>query len=179
MLGIALTEEAVLRSLEPWRAAEFAAHVDRIREHLRPWLGWATRVVDEASAREFLQNYADEQARDGGRIYGIWVKGELAGGSLFRVFQPRFGVCEIGVWLAPEAEGQGLITRTARLMIDWAVKERGMHRVEWHTVPENTRSIAVAKRLGMRRDGVLRSAYPLGGVRYDVEVYSILASEVD
>jgi RimJ/RimL family protein N-acetyltransferase len=179
VLEISLTDEAVLRGLEPWRAAEFAEHIDRIRDHLRPWIPWASRVVDESTARDFLQRYADEQAKDGGRLYGIWVNGELAGGTLFRVFEPRFGICEIGVWLAPDAGGKGLITRAARLMIDWAIKERGMQRVEWRTAPENVRSIAVAKRLGMTREGVLRSAFPVGEKRFDVEVYSLLAGELD
>jgi len=177
VLGIALTDDAVLRSLEPWRAAEFAAHADRVREHVRPWLPWATRVVDEETARVYLQQWADDLARDRGRIYGIWVGGTLAGGTIFRVFEPAFGLCEVGVWLAPEAEGKGLVQRAVRPMIDWAVKERGMQRIEWRTVPENARSIAAAKRLGFRREGVLRSAYPLGGVRYDVEVYALLADE--
>jgi RimJ/RimL family protein N-acetyltransferase len=49
--------------------------------------------------------------------------------------------------------------------------------VEWHTVPDNARSIAAARRLGMTREGVLRSAYPLGGVRHDVEIWSVLPAE--
>jgi len=172
MLGFPLGNGAELRALEPWQAAEFADHVARARAHLAPWLPWATRVVDEESARAFLQRYADEQARDAGRIYGIWLDGTLVGGTLFRVFEVRFGVCEIGVWLAPTAEGKGLITRAARHMVDWAIDTRGMGRVEWRCVPDNARSIAVAKRLGMTRDGVLREAYPHNGVRHDVEVWS-------
>jgi ribosomal-protein-serine acetyltransferase len=175
MLGFPLGDGAELRALEPWQAAEFADHVERARAHLAPWLPWATTVVDEASARAFLQRYAEERARDGGRVYGIWLGGELAGGTLFRVFDTRFGVCEVGVWLAPQAEGRGLITRAARRMIEWAVRERGMARVEWRCVPTNERSIAVAKRLGMTRDGVLREAFPHQGVRHDVEVWSLLA----
>ena len=79
--------------------------------------------------------------------------------------------------LAPEAQGRGLVNRAVRRMIDWAVQDRGMTRVEWHTVPSNARSIAVAQRLGMRRDGVLRQAYPMNGTRHDVEIWSLLASE--
>lgn len=45
-----------------------------------------------------------------------------------------------------------------------------MARVEWRTVPANKRSIAVAERLGMRLDGVLRAAYPHQGQRHDVQV---------
>ncbi|MBX6358413.1 MAG: GNAT family N-acetyltransferase [Micromonosporaceae bacterium] len=177
MFAHPLAEGAELRPLEPWQAAEFAAHVERSRAHLAPWLPWATTVADEQSARAFLQQYAEEQARDGGRIYGIWVDGVLSGGTLFRVFDTRLGVCEVGVWLAPEVEGRGLVTRAVRHMIDWAIGVRGMARVEWRTVPENARSIACATRLGMTREAVLRQAFPVNGVRHDVEVWSVLADE--
>ncbi|CAM04580.1 RimJ/RimL family protein N-acetyltransferase [Saccharopolyspora erythraea NRRL 2338] len=177
MLSCRLDEGAELRPLEPWQAAEFAAHADRDRAHFEPWLQWTQLVTDEESARAFLQRYADRQAADDGRIYGIWSHGRLVGGTLFRIFSPADGLCEIGVWLSPEAQGRGLITRAARLMIDWAVGERGMHRVEWRNAVENERSKAVAKRLGMTLDGVLREAFPYLGRRFDIEVWSLLASE--
>ena len=68
----------------------------------------------------------------------------MVGGTLFRVFDTRFGVAEIGVWLAPGAVGHGLVTRAATRMIDSVIRERGMHRIEWRTFPDNERSIAVA-----------------------------------
>ena len=177
MLTLALGDDAELRALEPWQAAEFAAHVDEARPHLAPWLPWANSVTDEAGARAFLQRYADRQAADAGRIYGIWLGARLVGGALFRVFDAESGVCEVGVWLAPDVQGRGLVTRAAGHLIQWAFEVRGMTRVEWHCVPHNTRSIAVARRLGMSRDGVLRSAFPFNGERYDVEVWSLLAGE--
>ena len=177
MLGLPLDAGAELRPLEPWQAGEFAAYVDRARAHLAPWLPWASRIVDEQTAHDFLQRYADEQARDGGRIYGIWLDGVLTGGVLFRVFDVHSGCYEIGVWLAAEAQGRGLVTGACRALISWAIDVRGMGRVEWHCVPDNERSIAVAKRLGMTRDGVLRAAYPMADVRHDVEVWSILATD--
>jgi ribosomal-protein-serine acetyltransferase len=177
MFAYPLGDGGQLCPLEPWQAAELAAYLDRARDHLAPWLPWATAVTDVDSARRWLQRYADRQAADEGRIYGIWLDDVLVGGALFRVFDADGGSCEVGVWLAPEAGGRGLVTRAARVMIDWAVGVRGMTRVEWHTVPDNVRSIAVAKRLGMRRDGVLRQAFPYQGVRHDVEVWSLLADE--
>jgi ribosomal-protein-serine acetyltransferase len=178
MLAIPLGDGAELRALEPWQATEFAACVDRVRPHLAPWIPWAGRIVDEASARAFLQRYADAQASDGRRIYGIWLDGHLVGGTLFRVFEPEIGVCEIGVWLAPEAQGRGLVTGAVRHMIDWAVRARGIQRIEWHTFPTNERSIAAARRLGMTHEGTLRSAFPHNGVRHDIEVWSLLADEL-
>ena len=84
---------------------------------------------------------------------------------------------EIGVWLAEGAPGRGLVTRAVRRLINWAVGVRGIERVEWKVVPDNARSIAVARRLGFARDRVVRSVFPLGGVRHDVEVWSLLAHE--
>jgi ribosomal-protein-serine acetyltransferase len=177
MFTLPLGDNAELKPLEPWQAGEFTAYLDAARPHLAPWLPWARSLTDEAGVRRWLQRYADRQARDEGRIYGIWLGDELVGGALFRVFDAEYGVCEIGVWLAPAAQGHGLVTRAARHMIDWAFRVRGMSRVEWHCVPSNERSIAVARRLGMTRDGVLRSAYLDDGVRRDVEIWSLLADD--
>ncbi len=57
------------------------------------------------------------------------------------------------------------------------MRERGVHRAEWLVAAGNAPSIAVARRLGMRRDGVLRESYPYRGVRHDIEVWSVLAPE--
>jgi ribosomal-protein-serine acetyltransferase len=177
MLNQSLTPSADLRALEPFHADEFAAFIERNRAHLAPWLPWAQTLTEVDGTRAWLQRYADTQSRDEGRIYGIWDKGELVGGTLYRVFDSRFRTAEIGVWLSPEAQGKGLITRAAERMITWAIEERGLNRIEWRCVPTNKRSIAVAKRLGMARDGVLREAFPHNGVNHDIEIYSLLASE--
>ncbi len=177
MLALELGEGAQLRALEPWHADEFAAHVDRIRDHLKPWIPFASKIYDADGARVLLQRFADFYVADKGRLYGIWLGGELSGGTLFKEFDAQTGICEVGVWLAPWATGKGLITRAVTHMIDWAVDERGMQRVEWRTDPRNERSRAAAARLGMTREGVLRSTFPLNGQRHDSEVWSVLADE--
>ncbi|MER5220557.1 GNAT family N-acetyltransferase [Streptomyces flaveus] len=175
MLSHPLAEGAELRALEPWRAEEFYAFVVRSGAHLSPWLPWAMDIDEPAKAERWLQGYAEDQARDGRRVYGIWLDGLLVGGAGFATFDARTGNCSLGAWLAPEARGRGLVTRTARLMIDWAFGTRGMVRAEWSAATGNVHSIAVAKRLGMEREGVLRSALALGGVRHDVEVWSLVS----
>jgi RimJ/RimL family protein N-acetyltransferase len=87
-------------------------------------------------------------------------------------------VCEVGAWLSPDLVGRGLITRAATSMIDWAVRERGIHRVEWWCDSENEPSKAVARKLGMSRDGVMRQLFEIGAFgRRDIEVWSILAPQ--
>jgi RimJ/RimL family protein N-acetyltransferase len=177
MLSLALTDNAELRPLEPWQADELAAHVSAAREHLERYLPWVGTVAELDGATTFLQGYADRQARGEGRIFGVWVDGKLSGGVLFRVWETERDLCEVGVWLAPEVLGRGLVTRAVTAMIDWAFQVRGMHRVEWRCAAANERSSAVARRLGMTLDGTLREAFPHDGVRHDVEVWSVLATE--
>jgi ribosomal-protein-serine acetyltransferase len=168
---------AELRPLEPWQAEEFLAHMDRARETVDPWIPWASVSTDLESARTTLQRYADLQARDAGRIYGIWLDGVLVGGTMFVAFDVKAGNAEVGCWLEPSATGRGLITRAVRLLIDWALVTRGLYRVEWHCRPDNVASSNVARRVGMTLDGTTRASYPWKGVRYDTQIWSMLAPD--
>jgi RimJ/RimL family protein N-acetyltransferase len=173
MLNLDLGGGAELRALEPWQAGEFLTHIDSVREYLRPMISLPDRVKDLDGARKVLQRYAEMLASDTGRIYGIYLDATLRGGVMFRRFDAAGGTCEIGVWLAPEAQGRGLVTTAVRKMIDWAIGVRGIGRVEWLATADNERSIAVAKRVGMSYEGIKRSDYILNGVRRDSAVYSI------
>jgi ribosomal-protein-serine acetyltransferase len=177
MFSVELGNGAELRPLEPWQAAEFLEHMDRARATVDPWIPWASRSTDEASARATLQHYADLAARDAGRLFGVWLDGRLVGGTMFRLFDAAEGTCEIGCWLEPDGQGRGLITSAARVLIEWALRVRGIHRVEWRCRADNVASSNVARRLGMRLDGVLRQQHPYLGVRHDIEVWALLATD--
>jgi ribosomal-protein-serine acetyltransferase len=178
MFALPLIDSAVLRPLELWQAEEFLAHLDRAREHIAPWVSPSFVARDVGEARAVLQRFADKRAQDGGGIWGIWLDGLLVGGVMFVSFDTALGVCEAGCWLEPGAQGRGLITRAAQQIIDWAVDERGIVRVQWRTNSRNERSIAVAQRLGMSRDGTLRQVFRHGaGGRIDLDIWSVLADE--
>ncbi|WP_406104540.1 GNAT family N-acetyltransferase [Micromonospora globbae] len=177
MFTLPLTTDLEMRPLEPWRAEEFLTHLDRAREHISPWVSPSFVATDLESARAVLQRYADRWARDAGGIWGLWWRGDLVGGVMFVSFDVALGVCEVGCWLEPAAEGHGLVFPAARRLIDWAVRERGIHRVEWRTNAANVRSVALARRLGLRHDGTLREVYPGPSGRIDLEVWSVLAPE--
>ncbi|MFF5479401.1 GNAT family N-acetyltransferase [Streptomyces sp. NPDC012935] len=178
MYAISLGDDgAELRPLEPWHAEELLAHLDRGREFINQFVPFGSKATDVDSAREVLQRYADMRAADTGSLHGIWLEGKLVGGVLFPNFDADSANCEVGCWLEPAGTGRGLVTRAMRVLIDFAVEQRGMYRVEWIASAGNTPSLNVARRLGMTREGVRRESYPYRGVRHDVEVWSILAPE--
>ncbi|WP_112134476.1 GNAT family N-acetyltransferase [Glycomyces dulcitolivorans] len=172
-----LGEGAELRPLVPELAVEMTVHMDRGREFIGRYVAIADVCADVEGTRGFLETYAAKAAADAGRIWGIWLDGTLVGGVLFRTMDFRMQTAEAGCWLEPAATGKGLVTRAVAAIIDWAVEERGIHRVDWWAAVRNTASLAVAERLGMTKEGVLRDVYLHRGERYDMEVWSVLAPE--
>ncbi|MCX4805936.1 GNAT family N-acetyltransferase [Streptomyces sp. NPDC058682] len=177
MFSMDLAEDAQMFPLEARHAHEFFAHIERGREFIGQYVGFPDRATDLDSARALLAKYAVTAGEDGARFFGIRLDGTLVGGVLFPRFEAHYGNCEIGCWLEPAAAGRGLITKACQVLIDYAFGERGMHRVEWHAASGNKKSLAVAARLGMTREGVMRENYLHRGVRQDTEVWSILSHE--
>lgn len=187
MFAVSLGDDgAELRPLEPWQAGEFLAHMERGREFIGQHIGFPDRATDLESSRACLQSYAEKAASDTGRIHGIWTDvppdspgrgGTLVGGVLFPTMNAAQRTAEAGCWLEPAAVGRGLVTRAARVVIDWVIEERGFHRVEWIASSHNAPSIAVARRLGMTKEGTFRESFLHRGERADMEVWSVLAPE--
>lgn len=156
-----------LRPLVPRHAVELASCVDNARDHLAPWTMLAARVTDAESARGLLEEYSDPP-----RCFGIWLENQLVGGALFRIYDTDSGICEVGGWLTPCAEGQGLITRAFRQLIDWA-EEQGISRVELRSSPDNKRARAIAQRLGMNLEATHHQLFRLNGEWHDCEVWAL------
>lgn len=177
MFAIPLTDDAELSPLEVWQAEEFFAHIERARAQVDRWIGFAAASPDLDGARATLQRYADRQAADTGRLFGIWDRGTLVGGCMYPAFDAGKGNCEIGVWTEPAGQGHGLVTAAVRHLLDYALIERGLNRAEWRNSPDNPRSRAVAERLGMTYEGTLRQNFANQGAVHDSEVRSMLREE--
>ncbi|MFJ8046306.1 GNAT family N-acetyltransferase [Kitasatospora sp. NPDC096147] len=177
MFAVPLADDAELRPLEPWQAEEFLAHMDRARDNVNPYVPWATRSTDLATATATLQGFADRKAADARQLFGIWLDGTLVGGVMFVAFDAEQGTCEIGAWTEPAGQGRGLISAATARLLDYAFAERGLYRAEWLNSSVNPRSRAVARGLGFHLDGVLRQSALYRGERLDYEVWSILAPE--
>jgi RimJ/RimL family protein N-acetyltransferase len=82
---------------------------------------------------------------------------------------------ELGFWLDEGAIGRGLITRAGQALLTEGFETFGLHRIQLRAGVENLRSRAVAKRLKMREEGVLRGAGKVGGGRYvDLVMYGLI-----
>jgi ribosomal-protein-alanine N-acetyltransferase len=84
---------------------------------------------------------------------------------------------EIGYTVHPEHWGRGYGTQIARLAVDFAFGELGMHRVEATCDPRNTASVRILRRIGMTHEGTLRHTMELRDGWRDSHVFSVLEDE--
>lgn len=91
------------------------------------------------------------------RGFGNWVLERRSDGRLIGragLWEPEgWPGLEVGWALAREAWGAGYATEAARAAMEWASSELGVEELLSLIAPENTASIRVAERLGMRRRG--------------------------
>jgi [ribosomal protein S5]-alanine N-acetyltransferase len=101
--------------------------------------------------------YACEQLWQTGKdfAYTIILKGD---GSLVGMFglHPMNRKIEVGYALARPYWGKGYMTETLRTVIDWALKQPGIFRVQAFCDVENIASARVMEKAGMAREGLLR-----------------------
>jgi RimJ/RimL family protein N-acetyltransferase len=82
---------------------------------------------------------------------------------------PGEGIFECVVCLAPKNRRRGYATETVEAVISYCFENNPIEEFRSYISPENPRSAAIAKRLGMRYEG--RGKHPIHGD--DSEVYSI------
>lgn len=164
--------ELVLR--EVWTAVPLADVVAANLEHLRAWEPWAQGEQTLEGLTAFTR--AQLAAWLEGRAVPTAVRwrGRLVG-AVGASVDTWTGTAELGYWVAADAQGRGVVTRSCAALVDHLVRDRGVGRVEARCVVANGRSRAVAERLGLHLDGVLPAAMPLRGRREDVALYGLPA----
>jgi RimJ/RimL family protein N-acetyltransferase len=85
---------------------------------------------------------------------------------------------EFGYLVAAEARGRGVGARALRLFARWALVALELPRLEVMVQPENVASLAVAQRVGFRREGIMRSQSAIRGRRVDLMMLAMLPGEL-
>lgn len=99
--------------------------------------------------------------------------GEIVGSIGARI-DSYAGTADIGYWIDVDAQGRGLVTRAAKVLVSQLHDDCGIGRLEIRAAVENVRSRAVAERLGFTLKGKLRAAQVVGERAYDVALYGLV-----
>ena len=174
-LHIELGGGAILRAFTTDDLDALYAVIDLNRVRLARWFPWVEHATEASSQLPWLERArADQVSLDGN---GIWVGDQLAGGCDLRI-HPQDDLGELGFWLDEEQVGRGLVTRASQALMTRGFESEGLHRVQMRAGVENLRSRAVARRLKLKEEGVLRGAGKVGGGLYvDLVMYGLLVDD--
>jgi RimJ/RimL family protein N-acetyltransferase/ADP-ribose pyrophosphatase YjhB (NUDIX family) len=148
-----LTDGVVV--LRPWRDDDIEAAVAGHDAEIARWFGWPVDGPSVERHREAVERW--RAAYDSGRsVVGFAVEheGDLVGSVEVRDLGKHVGALSWTLYAGHR--GHGYATRAVRLLTDYAIDALGMRRVEAEVDAANERSLRVATRAGLLREGVRR-----------------------
>ena len=177
MVSFRLDDQIVLREFNPGDADAVFETVIRNYEHLKPFMHWITPDYSRRSAVEFIKQALIDREERRSMGFGIFDRGEFIGSIGFVNFDWAAKSTEMGYWISATHEGKGIISAACRKLIQFAIADLEMNRIEIRCSTENQRSAAIPERFGFTREGVLRQAVLRDGKLHDFAIYGLLAVE--
>jgi RimJ/RimL family protein N-acetyltransferase len=172
-----LTERLRLREFVPEDVTAVFTYQNDPR-YLR-YYAWTKRT--EKDVRQFLQMFLDAQQETPRRKYQLAVtlreSGQLIGNCGIRRQTAVDHEANMGYELDPEHWGHGYATEAARAIVRFGFEQLQVHRIWADVVSENSGSINVLEKLGMKREGQLRQNQWMKGRWWDTFIYAILEQE--
>ena len=156
-------------------------------EHLSPWKTWIEGLQTKAQIQYFID--ANERAfnelmgpdfnkrQHAGFQLGIFVNDQIVGLAGYQGLNLANRIASLGYWIAQGHEGKGLVTKSCSKMIDYGIEVLRINRFEIQCTVDNVRSMAVAERLGFKKEAVLEEVEFIDGVFMDHAFYRLLARE--
>jgi ribosomal-protein-alanine N-acetyltransferase len=83
----------------------------------------------------------------------------------------------IGYWLGQEYAGRGIMPRAVALVIDHCFGPARLHRIEIAIRPENSNSLRVVEKLGIREVGFAPKFLHINGAWRDHRIYAVTVEE--
>jgi ribosomal-protein-alanine N-acetyltransferase len=140
---------------------------------------WADR--NAVSAWPPLHSALRGGARKGSMLpfmicYGGRLVGQL---NISNVVHGALRSCTVGYWVDGAVAGRNITPTALAVAIDHCFGPVGLHRVEVDIRPENTASLRVVEKLGLRREGYYERFLDIDGGWRDHVAYAVTVEELD
>lgn len=111
--------------------------------------------------------------------WALVVDGRLAGQvNVSGIVRGSAQTAHVGYWIGREHAGHGHVPTGVALAVDYCFGTLGLHRVEINVRPENTASLRVVAKLGLRPEGRRERYLHIDGDWRDHESFAVTAEEV-
>ena len=172
--------EVMLRPLSTRDAADWREVRARNQEWLQPW---DATVPPGAPQRpktfRALTRHLGRLARVGEAMpFAIVYRGRFVGQvTVNNIVRGSAQFGSIGYWLDSEVAGRGVMPTAVALVIDHCFTAARLHRVEIAIRPENTNSLRVVEKLGLREVGFAPLFLHIDGAWRDHRIFAVTVEE--
>lgn len=164
-------------TLRPWRDEDIEPARLGHDEVIAHWFGFPAVTPSYERHKQSVDDWRRGYAEGRSRVsFVVEHDGELVGSVEVHDKGDRVG--QLSWVLYAGQRGRGFATRAVRILVDYAIDELGMGRIEASVEPGNEASLRVATRAGLRREGVRRVA-PGTGDRKETTEYVVFARLAD
>jgi len=150
---------------------------DNSRLYLKEWLPWLDFTKNVEDTKDFIQGCLKGYAENNSLNTVILFNGEIVGTAGFNSINWSNKTAYIGYWLGEEYQGNGIMTKVAKALTNYAFNHLHLNKVEIRAAVENKKSRSVPERLGFVNEGIIRQAEWLYDHYVDHAVYGVLANE--
>ncbi len=150
------------------------------RDHLRPWLPFADEHQSVEESCDVISRFMAQWLLREDMTVALLdaTTGRFVGGSGLHPRDWDVRDFEIGYWTRASEQGRGYISEAVRLLTDFAFDHLAANRIFIRCNARNTRSAAVAERLGFVREALLRNdRRAADGALRDTLVYAHIPSD--
>ncbi|WP_440118956.1 GNAT family N-acetyltransferase [Paenibacillus sp. QZ-Y1] len=177
MFKIKIDDTSTLALLEIKDAQKLYDLINRNRDHIGEWLKFPSVTLRVEDSKTFIERTRIGYAKDEGYWLGIWDGDKLVGSIGYLYIDQENKKTEIGYWLGKEYVGKGLITKSIKVLVNYAFGELGLNKIEIGVATDNMKSRAIPEKLGFTREGELRDYEYINGRYIDRIVYGLKANE--
>ena len=134
----------------------------------------------ESDAQDFIAGTQEELLNSSSLRLGIVVResGTLCGGAGLRI-EPDHRRAELGYWIGVPYWGKGYATEAARAVVQYGFETLQLHRTFASHFANNLASARVLRKIGMRHEGSQRGHILKWGEFLDIEMYGMVAADMD
>ncbi|MDR0419340.1 MAG: GNAT family N-acetyltransferase [Prevotellaceae bacterium] len=110
-------------------------------------------------------------------VFCIYYQNAFAGLIGFKGTDYVHSKTEIGYWIRQQFQGKGIISKSCKVLVDYAFNEMKINRIQLYIVEANAKSAKVGERLGFKHEGTKRDGEKLVSGFTNVMVFSLLRRE--
>jgi ribosomal-protein-alanine N-acetyltransferase len=170
-------------TVRPLASSDARAWRDARRRNAAWLIPWDATVPPGADGRPStfgsLVRRLHKQARAGTTYpFAIDVDGRFAGQvTVNNIVRGSAQFASVGYWIDQQFAGRGVMPRAVAMVIDHCFGEARLHRIEIAIRPENSNSLRVVEKLGLREVGYAPRFLHIDGAWRDHRIYAVTVEE--